>query len=143
MAHADEETRAKAGFGGPENGAKGGEAKRVPKLTELLTAAVEERAQEIIDKLFSGLDAERAVVVGNGPGARIEIVPDAAERRMTIREIFDRNIGKPVQATEISGPDGKPIELHPPADAEERSITAARVLERARALEGASSNGNG
>lgn len=143
LSHSDKETRAKLCFGGPENGAKGGEAKRVPRLTEVLTKRVEERADEIMDKLFSMLDAQRAVVVGTGPKARVETVPDDDLALKAIREIYDRFEGRPKQATEITGKDGGPITLHPPADAEERSVTAARVLERARAQEAASSNGHG
>jgi len=100
LAHADEATRAKASFGGSENGAKGGHAKRVPKLSEVLRAEVEQRAVEIIAKLFAGLDANRAVVVGTGPKARLELVPDQDLALKTVREIFDRAEGRPLQRTQ-------------------------------------------
>lgn len=91
------------GFGGSENGAKGGHAKRVPRLTEKLAERVEQRADEIMDQLFKGLHAERAVVVGTGPKARVEIVPDQDMVLKTVREIWDRMEGRPKQATELSG----------------------------------------
>jgi hypothetical protein len=100
MAHSDKATQAKMGFGGSENGRKGGEARRVPRLRELLHAEVEARAEEIIAKLFKGLNAERAVVVGTGPQAHVEIVPDDELVLKTVREIFDRADGKPTQRVE-------------------------------------------
>jgi hypothetical protein len=103
ISHADKATRAKAGFGGSENGRKGGEAKRVPKLTELLRAEVEERAEEIIAKLFMGLAAQRAIVVGTGPRARLEFAPDPEMALKTIREIYDRYEGRPMQRQEVKG----------------------------------------
>lgn len=92
--------QAKTGFGGAENGRKGGHAKRVPRLTEVLTAEVERRAEEIITRLFAGLAAKRAVVVGTGPKAHVEIVDDPDLILKTIREIFDRAEGRPLQRTE-------------------------------------------
>lgn len=103
ISHSPKSVQAKVGFGGAENGAKGGAAKRVPLLTEILRARVEERADEIIEKLLEGLDAERAVVVGNGPGAYVEIVADRVEVLKTIREVFDRMEGRPKSSTEVTG----------------------------------------
>jgi hypothetical protein len=145
LSHAPKALRAKLGFGGPENGAKGGHAKRVPRLTELLCAEVEERAEEIIEKLFSGLDAHRAVVVGTGPKARLEFAPDPDLALKTVREIFDRHDGRPRQAVELSGEGGGPVELEVPTDAVARSTKAAKVLDRARKREtkAASANGSG
>lgn len=91
------------GFGGAENGAKGGAAGRVPKLRELLRAEVEARAEEVIAKLFAGLHARRAVVVGTGPKAHIEIVEDEELILKTVREIFDRAEGRPTQRQEVTG----------------------------------------
>lgn len=44
------------------------------------------------------LDAERAVVVGTGPKARVEIVPDMELALKAIREIYDRAEGRPSRA---------------------------------------------
>ena len=103
MGHADKAEKAEAGFGGAENGAKGGEARRVPKLTEVLRAKVEDRADEIMDRLLEGLDAERSIVVGTGPKAYVESVPDLEMRLRTIREILDRLEGRPKSVSEFSG----------------------------------------
>lgn len=100
ISHSDRATQASLGFGGSENGRIGGYSRRVPKLRELLTAEVEERAEEIIEKLFKGLTAERAVVVGTGPKAHVEIVPDDELVLKTVREIFDRADGRPTQRVE-------------------------------------------
>lgn len=103
ISHSSKATQADAGFGGAENGAKGGEARRVPKLTELLKQRVEEQADEILDRLFAMLDAERAVVVGTGPKARVEIVSDPELALRAIREIYDRAEGRPKSVSEFSG----------------------------------------
>ncbi len=103
MGHADRAEQDAAGFGGSENGRKGGEATRVPKLTELLRQRVEERADEILDKLFGMLDAERAVVVGTGPKARLEIVEDPDLVLKAIKEIYDRAEGRPKSVSEFTG----------------------------------------
>lgn len=128
LAH-DEVARAKTSFGSAEAGAKGGEARRVPKLTEILRERVEERAEEIIDKLFAGLGAQRAVVVGTGPQARLEIVEDPDQVLKTIREIYDRFEGKPRQVQEISGPGGEPLGIVPVSreKAERAGLLAAAV----------------
>ncbi len=86
-----------------EDRAKGGKAKRIPKLSELLRKRVEAQADEILDKLFAMLDAERAVVVGNGPKARVEFVPDMELVLRVIREIFDRAEGRPKSVSEFTG----------------------------------------
>lgn len=53
--------QAEAGFGGAENGAKGGEARRIPKLTQLIKARLEAEAEEIIGpvRAMSGCRSER------------------------------------------------------------------------------------
>jgi hypothetical protein len=132
MAHADEETRASVGFGGPENGAKGGKAKRVPRLTEILRERVEAEADTLLGNLLElALRGERAVVVGNGPTAHVEIVDDPELRLKATREVYDRLEGRPRQVAEITGSDGGPVELAVPTDAESRSVAAARLLLKA------------
>lgn len=111
ISHSPKAVQANVGFGGAENGAKGGSARKVPKLTEVLRERVEDRAEEIIDKLLDGLDATRAVVVGTGPKARVEIVPDQDQVRKTVADIYDRFEGRPRQVSEISGPDGGEIPI--------------------------------
>ncbi len=103
ISHASKAEQAEAGFGGAENGRKGGEARRVPKLTELLRQRVEEQADEILNKLFEMMDAQRAVVVGTGPKAHVEFVPDMELALRAIREIYDRAEGRPKSVSEFKG----------------------------------------
>lgn len=103
VSHAPEAVKTELGFGGSENARKGGEATRVPKLTELLREKVEARAEEIVEKLLDGLEAQKGLVVGNGPDAYVEMVPDRSEVARTLREIWDRLEGRPKTHTELSG----------------------------------------
>jgi hypothetical protein len=56
-----------------------------------------------VAKLLAGLSAERALVVGTGPKARLETAPDPEMVLKTIREVFDRTDGRPTQRQEIKG----------------------------------------
>lgn len=103
ISHSPKAVQSEAGFGGVLNARKGGRATRVPRLTELLAEKVEERAEEIVAKLLAGLSAERALVVGTGPKARLETAPDPEMVLKTIREVFDRTDGRPTQRQEIKG----------------------------------------
>lgn len=69
----------------------------------MLVEATPKAAKRVIE----ALDADRPVVVGNGPGARMELVPDHDVRIKAANTIMDRIHGKPAQ--EISGPDGGPL----------------------------------
>lgn len=111
MAHADAKTRESAGFIA-RNGKQG--RPRKPTVIEAIREKVEAQADEVVAKLWHmANNAERAVVVGTGPQARVEIVPDHDLRLKALRELLDRSHGKPKQATEISGPDGGPIPTEP------------------------------
>jgi hypothetical protein len=91
------------GFGGAENGRKGGEARRIPKLTELIKERLIDEADKVIERLMDGLDAEQAMVVGNGPSAFVDTAPDYGMRLRTVREILDRTEGRPKSVSEFSG----------------------------------------
>jgi hypothetical protein len=106
LAHAEEKTREKAGFGGSQEGA--GRPPK-PKATEVMKERVEEKIDDVLKPLFDGLTARRAVVVGQGPGAHIEIVDDAQTRIRASESILDRVYGRPKQMTEITGEDGEPL----------------------------------
>jgi hypothetical protein len=146
LAHADQQTKASRGFGGVQEG--GGRPPK-PRVVDVLR----ERIEADIDKWFAVLtearDAERAVVVGNGPQAYLEMVPDAGTRLAAFREAFDRVYGKAKQTTELTGADGGPLEVAAPLDARERAVKAAALLAAAGQLEvpaavnGNGSNGNG
>lgn len=103
LAHATEAERSEVGFGGKENAAKGGEARKIPKLTELIKARLIEEADKVIERLMDGLDAEQAVVVGTGEHAFLDSAPDYAMRLRTVREILDRTEGRPKSSTEFTG----------------------------------------
>jgi hypothetical protein len=143
LAHADAETRESAGFVA-KNG-KGGR-KPLPKVTDVLREKVEAEADRILAALFDALDADRGLVVGNGPSATVEHVTDHAVRIAAARELLDRVYGKPRQAVEHTGADGAPIVIAQPADGTDRSVNAAEIVERARRnvqAEVVAMNGNG
>jgi hypothetical protein len=119
MAHSDAETRASVGFV-PEAGRLGGRP-RNPSVIDRLREKVEAQSDEIVSKLWDLVEnATRTVVVGTGPNAYTEVVPDNDLRLKALRELLDRSHGRPKQATEISGPGGGAIPTAPliPEDAD-------------------------
>jgi hypothetical protein len=104
MAHSPAETRASAGFV-PEAGKLGGRPPK-PSAADFLREWFMAHEGEILDAMTNALRAERAVVVGNGPKARIEMVPDNGEQMRAVREAFDRYFGRPRQEVEISTSEG-------------------------------------
>lgn len=75
---------------------------RKPRVHEVIRQRLEEKIDEIFDGLWEATDAMRAVVVGNGPTARIVEVPDHPTRIMAYREILDRGLGRPKLSGEIT-----------------------------------------
>jgi hypothetical protein len=146
LAHADEELRLSAGFGGVQQGSG---RPRVPRVTDVyadeLHRRVGEHVEELIGRLVSiAMDAERTVVVGTGPNARTEIAPDQVLQLAALRELNDRILGRPRQSLEHSGPDGGPIHVQSPPDAQERARRALALLAQAGALEEpVTTNGHG
>lgn len=66
-----------------------------PRIVAEVREYAQQRSKEAIDKLWDlATDVEQ-------PGAT---------RVSALKEILDRGLGRPVQATEISGPNGGPIE---------------------------------
>lgn len=72
-------------------------------VRQMLVEATPKAARRVIE----ALDAERAVVVGNGPSARVEMIPDHDVRIKAYDAIMNRIHGKPSQ--EITGNDGGPL----------------------------------
>jgi hypothetical protein len=109
----DPDLSGKDRFGSPEQAATANPAgrPRIPKVIELLSQRAEAEADRIVGTLLEQLDAERGVVVGNGPDAYVDSVPDAPARLRAVAEILDRVAGKPRQTTELSGPEGGPVAL--------------------------------
>lgn len=134
-------------FGSPAWSSRAGASPKphVPKLIEALAAKVEEHAEQLVQAYIDALAADRGVVVGFGENAELELVPDYAMRVRAADAIYDRLLGKPRQQTEISGPEGGPIELDAPSDHTERATRAALLLRDAGVLEGepSSANSNG
>lgn len=107
LAHAPEEVRQSKGFGGPQEGA--GRPKN-PRMVDVLRERMEAELDEWLEVLHDARSAERGLVVGNGPTAHVDFVPDHATRLAAFREAFDRAFGKPKQQTELTGPDGGAVQ---------------------------------
>jgi hypothetical protein len=78
-----------------------------PRVSEENKGMLQALTPKVIQRWAEGLDAERPVVVGNGPSARMEMVADHAERRQSGKQIWEAFYGKPAQ--EITGSDGGPL----------------------------------
>ncbi len=88
-----------ARIGGPQPGSG---RPRKPRVVDVILASITERAGEIDAGLWEATKAERAVVVGNGPTAHMEMVPDWPTRIAAYRELMDRGHGKPKQSSEVT-----------------------------------------
>ena len=107
MAHSDEEVQESAGFGGAQPGSG---RPRKPTSIDFLREWFQEHEGALLDTLTEALTAQRGVVVGNGPSAELEMVPDHETRLRAFREALDRFYGRPRQAVEVTGEDGGPIQ---------------------------------
>lgn len=96
VSHQDRETKEKLGFLGHGKGGR----KRRPREVDVIRERIEERSGEIFGALWEALRAERPVVVGNGPSARVELVRDFPTSIMAARELLDRGYGRPKQSSE-------------------------------------------
>ena len=109
LAHADQETRESMGFGGPQEGAG---RPRIPRVSELLIAQVEERAEEVAEVLWDALEATAGIVIRIGDGKdRLETGPDHKVRIAAARELLDRTAGKARQSIELTGDAGGPVRV--------------------------------
>jgi hypothetical protein len=125
MAHAPQKVRVLVGF--TQHG-KGGR-KPKPSVPQLMREMVEEHAGEVMAAFFEALEAEKPVVVGNGPHAKLKMVPDPSTRMRAGDSLLDRVYGKPKQTTEVTGGEGGPVRVHLPDD-EERARQVADVLKQ-------------
>jgi hypothetical protein len=82
----------------------GGEKGRPPKrrVVDVILDRIEEKVDELFDILWEAAHAERAVVVGNGPTAFVEMVPDHPTRKAAVAEMLDRGYGRPKQSSEVT-----------------------------------------
>lgn len=120
LAHADPETRAKAGFVALNGKNDLGGRPKIPKPMDLARQLVERHVVALLRPNFKALGlmlhddgsasslATGAVVVHQGEATDIE---DLTEQRAAARDLFDRVYGKPRQQTELTGADGGPIQV--------------------------------
>jgi len=135
LAHSDAETRESAGFVA-DNGFGG--RKRLPKEVELYEKVWLANQPKLTEALERGITATRHVVVGNGPTARVEEVPDIPTQIKSVEIITDRLAGKPRQAMELSGSEGGPIEfqgIDPNHDGKDWYREVAKALKGSGALD--------
>jgi hypothetical protein len=104
--HQPKAVKDEKGFGGPQEGS--GPPRR-PRMSDMFWEVYEEKRSELRAAVDEALTAERAVVVGNGPTAHVELVPDHPTRLKALDMVADRTDGKPRQSVEMSGPEGSPI----------------------------------
>jgi hypothetical protein len=110
---------------------------------DIIRERIEQDVDPVLAPLWAGLQAERAVVVGNGPTAHVEFAPDYATRIAAARELLDRGYGRPMQATAVehSGRiDAKHVVEIP--DTAERRDAVLTVLARAGMPYSTSGNSN-
>lgn len=98
MAHSPATVRESVGFI-----AANGKAGRKPKPTaaDFLREWWDENEGRLLEVLSDALEAERAVVVGSGDNAMVEMVPDSDLRLKAFREALDRYFGKPKQSVDV------------------------------------------
>jgi hypothetical protein len=75
---------------------------RKPREVDVIRESLEARAGMIDEMLREAMLANRAVVVGNGPTAHMEMVPDWPTRITAAREILDRSYGRSKQSSEVT-----------------------------------------
>lgn len=133
LSHADADTRASVGFV-PEAGNLGGRP-RLPRPTEIGRQLAERHAIHLWRPHYRALGLylnddgtttpleKGAVIVHQGEATDVE---DLGAQQAAAERIFDRIFGKPKQATEVSGPDGKPLGA--------MFVTDPNLAEDARAL---------
>ena len=129
ISHSDRETQDRLGFGGPQEGS--GRPRR-PREIELIQEVAEEMREQIRQVWRDGIQATRHVVVGNGPSAHLEEIPDQTERRHTIEAINDRLHGKPTVQADIAAAVDVNLNLVTDNDLRDQLATVRRRLAAAR-----------
>lgn len=114
-AHQPQDFKDSIGLGGAQ---KNPGPKVKPRLIDVLRQEVEERMQEVTAPFWDNLTSDNP-----------KIAMEAA------KELLDRSYGKPKQATEISGPEGEPIELVKLPTDKDWEGAVAKVLKQSGALD--------
>jgi hypothetical protein len=78
-------------------------------ISHEVRAMLEAKTPDAAQRLIDALDADRPVVVGNGPHATVEMVPDHDTRMKAAEAILNRLYGKPTVA--VTGEDGGPLRI--------------------------------
>lgn len=86
-----------------EDRVRGGEATRRLKPTEVLRERVEAEIDRWLRPYEEALAADRALVVGTGPKARVEVVPDLPTRMKAAEAVLNRLYGTATSRSEFSG----------------------------------------
>jgi hypothetical protein len=73
---------------------------RKPRAVDVLKEWMEANIDETLAPLKEGLSAMKSVVVGQGPTAHVETVPDVPTRMAAARELLDRGYGRPKQTVD-------------------------------------------
>ncbi len=100
----DPQLPAESRFGSPEQAreAATGVERRYPRLRETVARKLEAKADRIIDAQIEALDATRAVVVGEGEDAHVEVFPDFLTRLRAGDTLTSRALGRPHQTTDAT-----------------------------------------
>lgn len=130
--HQPKEVKDAKGFGGPQEGSG---PKPRPRASDMFWEVYEEKRDALRKAIDEALEADRAVVVGNGPSAHVEHVPDHPTRLKALDMVLDRTDGKPRQSLEMSGPEGSTIPIGVVMD-DELAQKARDVLRDAAASSG-------
>lgn len=152
ISHSDKETRESAGFGGPQPNA-GRPAN--PKPSEVARKLIEDNVLALQRPYWNALGYDVVIDPETGPklvelangGAKLYgtskfgdvCVSDHEDLGAMIaaaEKLQDRVYGKPKQVQELTGPEGGPVVLELPDDAEERSARAAALLKKHGRLDG-------
>lgn len=108
LAHSDGKTRESTGFGDTQ-GRAGRPA--VPRITELRRRQVEAEAEAILEPYLRAIKG--AVLHATYQGEiTLTDIPDLGARIDAAEKLLDRIEGRPRQLTELSGPEGSPVEVN-------------------------------
>lgn len=127
----------------------------MPKPTEVARQLVERHVYAVLRPHFKALGLELeddgsvtpmtlgAVLTGESKDGIViaSKIEDLGAQIAAAEKLLDRVYGRPKQSTEISGPDGGPVEMVPVA--QDRGDQVARILGGTRAVPVLIANGNG
>ena len=129
--HAPKAIKDELGISDPPRGNVGRKKKQT--ASQILRDRFEAEADRYLQPFEDAIEAMKAVVVGNGASAHVEMYEDFALRLKACNDLLDRIYGRPKQVTEFSGVDGDAIEVSVPND-DERKQALAAVLASTGAL---------